>query len=403
MEHKKIILVSKDAMGKFYLPTYGNKYWKTPNIDELAAKGTVFNRHYASSPSSAMSWFGMFTGLYAMETKIQTYRRLSEDEIFRGETLFHKAEKLGYECHIIWDKSLVKSAKSYTECYSEDTVFHLLDNIKQPTGVHAVTGKKIVANPQVEKETCEKLENCIKEIAILPQNTFTWIHLPHVFNGRTGYGTDIDLFDWFIGMVREHYDDDCIFITADHGNMNGAHGKLAYGFDVYEQATAIPLITPRLENSEVIDYPTCNIDLYNIIFEREIPKREFVYVDSAYYAQLHRKLAIIHNNYKFIYSNEGKKKELYDVVFDPYETRNLLEKDLYDVDRGIFSHVEEMYFYPEWDNVDAETELLEKEWQRVWKKMSPKQYCRAVYEKIGKRVKRKLLYKKRMREKLQGR
>ena len=37
-----VILVSKDAMLSSYLPTYGNKYWKTPNIDELAKKGTVF-------------------------------------------------------------------------------------------------------------------------------------------------------------------------------------------------------------------------------------------------------------------------------------------------------------------------------------------------------------------------
>lgn len=36
------VLLSKDILMPAYLPIYGNKYWETPNIDELASKGTVF-------------------------------------------------------------------------------------------------------------------------------------------------------------------------------------------------------------------------------------------------------------------------------------------------------------------------------------------------------------------------
>ena len=45
-------LLSKDCMSCESLPIYGNKYWKTPNIDELANKGTVFRRHYAAGGST---------------------------------------------------------------------------------------------------------------------------------------------------------------------------------------------------------------------------------------------------------------------------------------------------------------------------------------------------------------
>lgn len=38
MNYNNLILITKDALHKKYLPTYGNSYWNTPNIDELAKK-----------------------------------------------------------------------------------------------------------------------------------------------------------------------------------------------------------------------------------------------------------------------------------------------------------------------------------------------------------------------------
>ena len=35
----------------------------TPNIDELAKKGTVFNRHYTAAASTAMAFTSMATEL----------------------------------------------------------------------------------------------------------------------------------------------------------------------------------------------------------------------------------------------------------------------------------------------------------------------------------------------------
>ena len=62
-------LLSKDCMSCESLPVYGNKYWKTPNIDELANKGTVFRRHYAAGGSTSMSLSAMLSGHYPYEFK----------------------------------------------------------------------------------------------------------------------------------------------------------------------------------------------------------------------------------------------------------------------------------------------------------------------------------------------
>ena len=71
---KNIIFISKDALNKHALPVYGNKYWKTPNIDELAAKGTVFNRHYTAGASTAMAFTSMAIGKYCYETGRKYYK-----------------------------------------------------------------------------------------------------------------------------------------------------------------------------------------------------------------------------------------------------------------------------------------------------------------------------------------
>ena len=46
----KIILITKDVLRSDYLPVYGNKYWKTPNIDKLAEKGTIFPMDLSHKP-----------------------------------------------------------------------------------------------------------------------------------------------------------------------------------------------------------------------------------------------------------------------------------------------------------------------------------------------------------------
>ena len=71
-----------------YLPVYGNTYWKTPNIDELASKGTVFYRHYTSAPSTAMSFTAMFSAKYPYELDRRTYVHI--DDMKGAETFFDK-------------------------------------------------------------------------------------------------------------------------------------------------------------------------------------------------------------------------------------------------------------------------------------------------------------------------
>jgi len=62
MEKPNIILFMVDQLTSFVLNAYGGTVCKTPNIDALAARGTVFENAYCPYPLCAPSRFGMMSG-----------------------------------------------------------------------------------------------------------------------------------------------------------------------------------------------------------------------------------------------------------------------------------------------------------------------------------------------------
>ena len=106
-----IIFITKDALRCGALPVYGNNYWKTPNIDELADKGTVFKRHYTAGASTAMAFTSMALGKYCYETDRKLYD--GSESGSNGDTLFDLLYEKGYDVHIAWDNSYSTFAKTH--------------------------------------------------------------------------------------------------------------------------------------------------------------------------------------------------------------------------------------------------------------------------------------------------
>lgn len=370
---QNIILVTKDALCKEYLPLYGNKIWagKTPNMDELAAKGTVFNRHYTAAPSTVMAFRAMSTGRFAYE---QPYSNYTPKEVPGSETdLFSIAEERGYKGHIIWDEAWVKMVLRYGNCYGKNVEFHNIPELRQGVGCHYNHKDPLKNNEELCQATLERIMCEVKTVLTHDKNNFIWIHLPHVLNGRTAYGSDIDVFDQLIGKLRELFDDDSIYISADHGNMNGYNGKYCYGFDVNTSSIEIPLITPRINGLSHYDKVTSNVDIKTLIFEEIIVEREYVFSDSAYYAQPQRKLAVVSNSFAYIFNKRNQTEELYDIINDRMERCNLLKDSHYDVDRKVTSPVREYYYSPFWDDANTIANEFRAIRDSIWKNGSKKE------------------------------
>lgn len=359
-----ILLVSKDVLMREYLPIYGNTFYNTPNIDELASKGTVFLKHYTAAPSTAMAFTSMFTGLYPYETDRHSYVEVSD---YQGDTFFDDMHGKGYSCHIVWDESYIKLAHKFSKCYGRDTTIHSTNFLTKKQPPH-IKGKydDTTFFPELEDMCVQKMEELTREICGNSDKVFMWVHFPHALLGRNAYGSDIDMVDRMVGMLRKYFSDDAIYITADHGHMNGAHGKFGYGFDLYQEAILIPFISPRIEGLSTVDFPTSNTQLAEII-QGEIKKRDIVFSETAYYMQSHRKLAIIDGDYKYIFEKKSHKEFLFDTAWDPMENINLLATEIYDTDRNTWYSQTQRTFYPWWFNVYDEARKLRAIKDGIWK------------------------------------
>lgn len=367
MDSHHVVLLSKDAMLPSYLPTYGNKYWKTPNIDELAQKGTVFMQHYTAAPSTAMAFTSMFTGLYPYQLDRADYTEV--EEYNQGTTLFDEMYERGYECHLMWSNNYIKMADKYSKCYGKHTIRHEEKKLNQSVGVHMPKDESRNNLVPDEKKTKEIMDYMMSVLDSIDRSKpiFLWIHLPHVLLGRCGYGQDIDLLDAFVGEIRKRFGDDGIYITADHGNMNGYKGKTTYGFDVNQPAILIPFITPRIEGKKEILFPTSNVQLMDIILNQRVKKEQFIISDTQYYAQPYRKTSIICGKYKYIYNKLDKTEELYDIEFDPNENINLLKNLLYDTDRNRMVNADQVIFYPYREEAKIQYHVIRDFFESIWK------------------------------------
>lgn len=363
---RNIVFISKDACNKHVLPIYGNKFWDTPNMNELAIKGTVFNRHYTAAGSTAMAFTSMSLAKYCYKTGRRIYK--NEQEI-NGNTIFDKLYDKGFDCHIIWDDTYTSFAKTHFKCEGKHTIIHGLHQIKQLETRHI---KGTIDDMSFDDaETSKALNLIYNEFKNIKdnqkRNTFIWIHLPHVMRGRQGYGSDIDVFDKVVGFARDLFGDDDIFISADHGHMNGWKNKYHYGFDVEEEAICIPLIGPKINGKSTIDFPTSTTQMFDIFYKHEVKELSYVMCETAYYAQPKRKVAIIKGKYKYSFDKETKREYMYDLDFDPEENHNLVYTEFYDVDRFLWYSTSQCFYYPYWDDSQNALKELRQIKEKMWK------------------------------------
>ncbi|MBR4241632.1 MAG: sulfatase-like hydrolase/transferase [Eubacterium sp.] len=360
-----IFIISKDCLSKEALPVYGNKYWKTPNIDALAKKGCVFSNYYAAGGSTWMAISSMMSGKYPYEFKSRkTYEQVVPNE---HKSLFDIFQEKGYETHIIWDIEWEDESEKYCSVFGDRSkTVSRSPVISQNCGSHAnISDEHNKRDDEKAAQTMEEIKAAVDSIDF-SKKQFVYMHLPHVLLVRRCYMDDMDLFDEVVGYIREKVSDESIYLTTDHGHMNLHKGITGYGFDVYEPVINIPLITPRINGCETYDGLISAVDFCEILLNGTLPDREYVLCDTAYYAQPQRKLAVVGKRYKYIFNREDSSEELYDILWDKEENYNILRESYYEKNRGSNVFVDELYFYPYKNEALKEYEKLKKIKNDIW-------------------------------------
>lgn len=164
---------------------------------------------------------------------------------------------------------------------------------------------------------------------------------------RLRYESEMNFNDYLIDEIIKKlkslnlYDNTKIILTADHGESFGTHGLSFHQFGVYNELTHIQLIIkngdPKEEN-KLISQVNITQHILNTNEENEHKEIYMIYAPSPYVINLIQKhggkkedftnkiLAIQTEKWKLIINSE-RIDELYNIIEDPNEKRNLIKKD----------------------------------------------------------------------------
>lgn len=183
------------------------------------------------------------------------------------------------------------------------------------------------------------------------------------------YDGELDYLDHKIGELLDYLksqrllDDTVVIVTADHGDSLGEHNELGHRMVLYEQLLHVPLIIryPRAfkageRNTDLVQLA----DLFPTLLElagasapahtngflslcrlQDLSKREFVVAENTAPKSLNgmEMKAVRTDRHKLIWKSSGK-HELYDLLYDPLEEKNLIDKHP-EVAARLHQHLEE--------------------------------------------------------------
>jgi arylsulfatase A-like enzyme/Flp pilus assembly protein TadD len=345
-----VILITIDTLRADSLGFAGNTRVKTPFIDSLAARGTVFTNAHAHNVVTLPSHTNILTGLYPYQHGIRDNAGFTLDA--SHPTLGAMMKRAGY------------ATAAFVSAFPLDSRFGL------NAGFDVYDDKyREASNPLdfvVQERPAEETLNAARAwYNSAHGKKFLWVHLydPHApydppapfreqyrdapYLGEIAYVDD--QLSRFLPPILAAHPDTVVIITGDHGEALGDHGEQTHGLFAYESTLKVPLIivdpdrSPRKESGSAR-----HIDLVPTILHRAgaqpqpgLPGHDLFGATSAtdsYFEALSASLnrgwaplvGLIHSGQKYI---DLPLPELYDLPHDPRETRNLAETDR----RGLFA------------------------------------------------------------------
>ena len=249
-----VILITIDTTRADHLGTYGYPRPTSPNLDKLAADGTVFENSWAHAPSTRYSMPAILTGRLPLDvyydTSIEGWPGLSPKATTIAETL----DAVGF------------TSGAITNYWYFDRVRRMDQGFADYDNSNAMLHQGVAnAGPEQTKGSSSK-EQTDKAIKYVDGHAagrfFLWVHyydphyayephpeLPSFGADRMAlYDGEIRFTDFHIGRLLDDlrakglYDKTVIVVTGDHGEGFGEHDIDLHGYHLYAAQTRVPLI-----------------------------------------------------------------------------------------------------------------------------------------------------------------
>lgn len=380
-----VLLFVFDALRPDHLGCYGYTRPTSPNIDNFAAKGTLFEKAYSNSSWTKPSIASLFTSLYPHEHKSITRESNLDNRLFTLAEFFQNryyktvciqtnpfiSNEFNFnQGFCLYVDMINKEAKDVTETF----LSWLNYNSKKPffAYLHYMDTHFPYNSPQEYISKFGKEQSrfwsptnlTIPDLRVLNKIAFTEEDRKSLVNRYDGA---INYIDYNFSLIVDKLADlnllnkTIIIITADHGEELFDHDNIDHGHSLYEEIIRVPLIIGGLKSipQARIKMPFQLKDLFPLIIslaginknsnisykqvssEQSIHKT-IIFAEGTLYGD--EKKALIVDNWKLIentgiflpdnlklYGNlteylscqNDNNLELYDLTNDPKEQINL--------------------------------------------------------------------------------
>jgi len=327
---KNILILLFEGLPAYRMQLYDGSV-ETPHIEQMAREGTHYTNVITAAPSTAMSFTSMFTGLFPHEFGRRSYT--NEDSGLPADTtsLFQELENQGYITCVQWNKVMetdnpIKykigtwSGTSVQFRHFSDHFGRLSDKI----------GGQVNQWNQVLK-TCQSLSEpwCL----FVRFDPIVGVRFHNISDKTTKMKCDDQIYEAdhvMANVLQNRPPRTDLYFVSDHGHMHGEQGIWGYAFNLCEGTLRVPLIHSDCDSNkgERIDELTSLINFKNIVLKKPFRKTQYLYADTAYADQWHRKTMVRNGYWKYVFHRDGwpVREQLFDLSVDPFEMINLAEE-----------------------------------------------------------------------------
>lgn len=337
-EPPPVVLVSIDTLRSDRLPAYGYARGSTPAIDRLAKDGVLFEQAFAQVPLTLPSHSSLLTGLLPPDHGVRDNVGFSL-AAGAGKTLAERLTAAGYETGGAVSTFVLRADSGIGRGFAR---FDAPAELERPAAA-----------------TLARLLPWLEEWRERRFLAFFHLYEPHTpyqpppdIAQRVAdpYDGEIAAADRAVGDLLAAldrlglYDRALVVLLSDHGEGLGDHGEEEHGFLLYREAIQVPLIV-KLPGSEragtrvtrtvaLTDVLPTLIEAAGLAADPALPGRSLLAdapegarpaYSETWSTYIHfgwsELLSAVDGQFHYI---DSPRPELYDLVADPRETRNLI-------------------------------------------------------------------------------
>jgi arylsulfatase A-like enzyme/Flp pilus assembly protein TadD len=259
------LLITIDTLRPDRLSCYSEEHIRTPNIDSLAERGTLFLKAFAHTPTTLPSHTNILLGTTPLYHGVHD----NQNFIVRDEflTLAEHLKGAGY------------ATGAFVGAFPLDSRFGLTQGFDVYDDNYG--SKNYQEFSYVERPAEIVVQKALDWLENQRDPWFLWIHCfdPHQqydppepfkteyadapYNGEVAY-VDHELGKLFAGLKKKGWEDNTLIVfTGDHGESLGQHGESTHGYFAYNSTIWVPLIvaSPGMKPA-VNDQKVGHVDIF---------------------------------------------------------------------------------------------------------------------------------------------